>query len=209
MQGETTADDDPIAHAIQSGTAYDRVRLQRPTVLSQSIPRKLAWQSGLLGGLALLFPLYVLFPAAMVEHLPSADPAVASPTVLLLGVVGGGLVCVTALVLVATALYRLRAFPLSEAQAERVLTVEDVASYVGFGTGGMAIIVTVGYFLLAVARGEAFAGYLARADGAEPFAASGLGVSVAELSTAAALTAGLLLAAQLSLARRLRHLADE
>jgi hypothetical protein len=181
MEQENTTDD-RITDAVLSGSAYERLRLQRPTYFTQSVPRKLTWQSVLLGGLALLLPLYLLFPATVAEYLPTTDPVLASPKVIVLGLVGAGIELFAATLLVGVTLFRLRHHPLSESQARTVLNVEDFASYVGFGTGGMAIAITLLYFGLGLAGGDAIASYVTTMDGINPFVDSGLGLSVAELA---------------------------
>jgi len=175
-------DDDRITDAVLSGSAYERLRLQRPTYFGQSVPRKLTAQSVLLAGVALLAPLYLLFPTTVAKYLPTTDPVVASPKVIVLGLVGAGIELFAATLLVGATLFRLRHYPLSEPQARTVLNVEDFASYLGFGTGGMAIAITLCYFALGLAGGEAIAGYVATMDGINPFVDSGLGLSVAEVA---------------------------
>ncbi|MFB6178455.1 MAG: hypothetical protein ABEI77_01870 [Halorientalis sp.] len=182
MNQDRTTDDDHITDAILSGSAYERLRVQRPTYFTQPIPSKLTAQSVLLAGLALLLPLYLLFPATVAEYLPATDPALASPKDLLLGLVGAGVELFAAVLLVGTALVRIRWYPLSESRARTVLNVEDFASYLGFGTGGMAIAITMAYFVLGLAGGRAIAGYVTAMDGINPFVDSGLGLSVVELA---------------------------
>ncbi len=182
MEPDTENEDDSITRVFLSGSTYERLRLQRETYFSQPLPTKLTWQIALLGGVTLLLPLYALFPATVAEYVPSVDPALASPRVLLLGLVGAGIELFTALLLVGAALYRIRRYPLTERQATTVLNVEDFASYLGFGAGGAAIGLTVIYFLLGLAGGRAIESYVASMDGINPFAASGVGLSVAELA---------------------------
>jgi len=183
MSRDTRADDDRITNALLGDSAYERLRLQRRTYFSQSIPTKLTWQSLLLAGLALLLPLYALFPETVGAYVPGTDPVTASPKVLVLGLIGAGVELFTAALLVGAGLYRIRRHPLSEGQARIVLNVEDFASYLGFGTGGLAIGITVVYFLLGVAGGGAVESYVRAMNGVNPFAASGIGLSVAELAT--------------------------
>jgi len=182
MAQDTTTDDDRITDAILSGSAYERLRLQRPTYFAQPVPTKLTWQSVLLAGLALLAPLYVLFPETVASYLPATNPTLASPKVIVLGLVGAGVELFAAALLIGAALFRIRHYPLSEPQARTVLNVEDFASYLGFGTGGMAIAITLCYFVLGLAGGEAIASYVAAMNGINPFVDSGLGLSVAELA---------------------------
>ena len=197
MERETTTDDDRITDAILSGSAYERLRLQRPTYFTQPVPTKLTWQSVLLAGLALLAPVYLLFPTTVAKYLPATSPTLASPKVIVLGLVGAGIELFAAVLLVGATLFRIRHYPLSEPQARTVLNVEDFASYVGFGTGGMAIAITMCYFALGLAGGDAIASYVTTMDGINPFVDSGLGLSVAELAGASFVGClGLLLAGQ-------------
>ena len=182
MESGTENDDDAITRAFLSGSAYERLRLQRETYFSQPLPKKLTWQIALLGGVVLLLPLYSMFPATVAEYVPSVDPALASPKVLLLGLVGTGVELFTALLLIGAALYRIRRYPLTKKQAMTVLNVEDFASYLGFVAGGAAIGLTVVYFVLGLAGGQAIESYVTSMDGVNPFAASGVGLSVVELA---------------------------
>jgi hypothetical protein len=141
-------------------------------------------QSALLGLLVALLPMYGLFPASVAGYLPATDPAVASPKVLLLGVFGGLLELLGATLLVGTALYRVRREPLTESQAHTVLDVEDFARYVGLGTGGLAILLTVCVFAVGLGGGTAVGAYVGTA-GANPFVASGMGLPVVAVSLVA------------------------
>jgi hypothetical protein len=201
---DDTDEDDEITSAILSGSMYDQLRLQRRTYFSQPTITKLTWQSALLGGLTLLLPLYLLFPATVTEYVPSANPALASPKVLILGLVGAGIETFTAVLLVGGALYRIRKHPLDESQARAVLNVEDFASYLAFGTGGLAIGLTVVYFLLGLGGGAAIESYVQAMDGVNPFADSGTGLSVVELAVASFLGCIVLLMIRMYL--RLRFL---
>ncbi len=176
--------DDHIASALLSGTTYERVRYQRHAFLRQPVPRTLMLQSALLGLLVALLPIYGLFPSSVAGHLPATDPAIASPKVLLLGVFGGFLELLGATLLVGTALYRVRRAPLTESQAHTMLDIEDFARYVGLGTGGLAILLTVGVFAVGLGGGAAVGTYVETA-GANPFVASGVGLPVVAVSLVA------------------------
>lgn len=202
-------DDDHITSAFLSGSTYERLRLQRPTYFSQPITTKLTWQSLLLGIIAMFLPLYALYPQAVIEYLPAADPAVASPKIVLLGLLGALIELFAAGLLVGATLYRIRGYPLSERQARTVLNVEDFGSYIGFGTGGLAIAITTVYFLLGIVGGQAIEGYITSMDGINPFAASGVGLSVAELATFAFICAVILLSLRFYLRYRLLDLDTE
>ena len=197
-----TSNDDEITDAFLSGSAYERLRLQRQTYFSQSIPTKLTWQSLLLAGLALLLPLWALFPDTVAAYVPATDPAMASPKVLLLGLLGAGIELFTAALLVGAALYRISRYPLTEDQARTVLNVEDFASYLGFGTGGLAIGITVLYFLIGAAGGSAIESYV-QSMSVNPFVSSGVGLSVAELATFAFVGCVVLMTLRLYLRYRL------
>lgn len=201
-----TDDTDDITSAVLSGSMYNQLRLQRRTDFSQTTVTKLTLQSLLLGGLTLLLPIYLLFPSTAMEYLPAADPATASPKVLILGVVGAGIVSFTALLLIGAALYRIRNHPLDESQAQAVLNVEDFASYLAFGTGGLAIGLTVVYFMIGLGGGSAVESYIQAMDGVNPFAASGTGLSVVELAVSSFLGCTVLLTIRLYLKLRLFEL---
>ncbi|MBX0287015.1 hypothetical protein [Haloarcula salinisoli] len=199
--------DDHIASAICSGSTYEKVRYQRHAFLRQSVPRTLMLQSALLGLLVALLPMYGLFPASVAGYLPATDPSVASPKVLLLGVFGGLLELLGATLLVGTALYRVRRAPLTESQAHTMLDVEDFARYVGLGTGGLAILLTVCVFAVGLGGGAAVDTYVGTA-GANPFVASGFGLPIVAVSLVAFVAsvvlfyAGGYLSVRLSQARR-------
>ncbi|MBX0322337.1 hypothetical protein EGH21_04745 [Halomicroarcula sp. F13] len=178
-----TAQDDHITEAILSGSTYERLRYERHSYFRQTVPRTLALQSAFLGLLAILLPMYGLFPESVAQFLPAADPEVASPKVLLLGVFGGLLEVLGAVLLVATAAYRVRRAPLTEAQAHAALDTEDFARYVGLGTGGLAILLTVCLFAIGLGGESAVASYVATA-GANPYAPSGFDLSVGTVSLA-------------------------
>lgn len=176
--------DDNITSAILSGSTYERLRYERHSFFRQSVPQTLRLQSAMIGLLALLLPIYGLFPDSIASFLPAADPAVASPKVLLLGAFGGLLELVGATVLVGAAVYRVRFAPLSESQAHAAIDMEDFARYVGLGTGGLAILVTVLLFAVGFGGEAAVSSYIDTA-GANPFTDSGFGLPVATVSLAA------------------------
>jgi len=176
--------DDRITSAILSGSTYEQVRYERHSFLRQSVPRTLMLQSALLGLLVALLPMYGLFPSGVAGFLATVDPATASPKVLLLGVFGGLLELFGAVLLIASALYRLRRAPLTESQAHTALDVEDFARYVGLGTGGLAILLTLAVFAVGLGGEGAVSTYVETA-GANPFVASGLGIPIVAVSLAA------------------------
>ena len=158
--------DDRIARTMLSGSTYERVRYERYAFFRQSVPRTLTAQSGILALLALTLPMYGLYPESVAAFLPATDPAVASPKAILLAVFGGGMLLLSAALLVGAGLYRARFSPLTESQAHSVIDVEDFARYVGLGGG------------------EAVGAYL-EVTGRNPFVDSGTGVSVQVVALAA------------------------
>ena len=176
--------DDQITDSILSDSTYERLRYERHSFLRQTVPRTLALQSAFLGLLAVLLPVYGLYPEGVDQFLPAVDPEIASPKVLLLGVFGGLLQVFGAALLIATAVYRVRKGPLTEQQAHAALDVEDFARYVGLGTGGLAIVLTVALFAIGLGGEGAVSAYIATA-GANPFDDSGFGISVGTVSLAA------------------------
>lgn len=173
--------DDHIASAILSGSTYQQIQYQRHSFFRQSVPRTLMLQSAMLGLLVALLPMYGLFPTSVAGYLPTVDPSTASPKILLLGVFGGLFELLGATLLVGTALYRVKRASLTESQAHTVLDIEDFARYVGLGTGGLAILLTVCVFAVGLGGGGAVGTYVGTA-GANPFVASGLRLPVATVS---------------------------
>ena len=180
-----SAHDDPILERVLSDSAYEKERVERFAHFKQPIPRKLAIQGYLLGSLALLIPLYSIYPESTAAYLPSLNPVFASPKVLLLGVFGATVEFGTAALLVGVGLYRAQNEPLSEEEASTLFDVETFASYLGFGTGGLCILLTLGFFLLGIGGAEAVGWYVTTMEGINPFSATGTGFSVGHLGTMA------------------------
>jgi hypothetical protein len=86
-----------------------------------------------------------------------------------------------ATLLVGSVLYRVRLAPLTERQAHAALNAEDFARYVGLGTGGLAIVLSLCLFAVGLGGGDAVSAYIAF-TGRNPFVASGFGLSVAAVS---------------------------
>ncbi len=110
------------------------------------------------------------------------NPDLASPKVLLLGVFGGFLQLFGATLLVGSVLYRVRLAPLTERQAHAALNAEDFARYVGLGTGGLAIVLSLCLFAVGLGGGDAVSAYIAF-TGRNPSAASGFGVAAFSTSS--------------------------
>jgi hypothetical protein len=202
--------EDRITAALLSDSAYERVRYERHSYFRQTVPRTLALQSASLGMLALVLPMYGLYPNSAVQFLPAVDPVVASPKVLLMGVFGGLFQLISAVLLVGAVFYRVSKAPLTEEQAHSVLNVEDFARYVALGTGGVAILVTTLLFAIGLGGASAIESYVA-VMGRNPFAASGLGISVSTVSLLAFVSsvvvfyAGRFLAVEIALSRLSRQ----
>ena len=71
--------DDHITDSILSDNTYERVRYERHSFLRQSVPRTLALQSAFLGLLAILLPVYGLYPEGVAQFLPAINPLAIKP----------------------------------------------------------------------------------------------------------------------------------
>lgn len=177
--------EDDVTAALLGGSAYERLRFSRYSMFSQSIPRKIRLQSSLLFGLAAVLPIMAAFPAEVRESIAATTVAAASPKVILLGLIGGAVVFVGGLVLAAIAIARVQlGSRMNRHQAETLLSLEETASLLGFGTGGVPILLTLGYVLLGHVGLGAIETYI-RTVGASPFAASGVGISVMTVAASA------------------------
>jgi hypothetical protein len=124
-------------------------------------------------------------PVDVRETLAAESVTSASPKVILLGLIGGVVVFVCGIGLATLAAARLRLEGrMTEERAHTLLSLEEVASLLGLGTGGIAILLTLGYVLLGHGGMEAVETYI-RLAGRSPYAASGVDVSVAAVATSA------------------------
>jgi hypothetical protein len=182
---DTDEYEDDVTRAFLGESTYERLRFSRYTLFSQSIPRKLRLQSTLLFGLAAVLPIMAAFPAEVRESVAAKGVGAASPKVILLGLIGGVVVFFGGLALAAVAVARVHLEPrMSEYEAQTLLSLEETASVLGFGTGGVPIILTLGYVLLGHGGVGAIEAYI-RNVGASPYAASGVGISVATVAASA------------------------
>lgn len=183
IDGRDDTDEYSITDDIVSDSPYRRKRAERWAQFSAPLQTKIAWKSGIMAALILVLPLYQLFPrASEIAWLgPAAD---ASPKVLLLGVVGLGIESVTGTVLVAVGLYRLHAGPVDEDTAATLLDLEDTAASIGLVSGGLAVLVTLAYFVLGAFGSGVIVDYVA-VFGANPYVDSGTGVTVGHLAVVA------------------------
>lgn len=116
------------------GLAYERMREARRSHFSQSLVRKLTVQASLLFVVATALVL-------LLAHDSGAPDAARDLGVLAAS--AGSLLVLSAAVHVGVGIYRLRREPLTEREALRLLAVEDGASYLGLGTGGLLVASTV------------------------------------------------------------------
>ncbi|MEF8788496.1 MAG: hypothetical protein V5A61_00070 [Haloarculaceae archaeon] len=164
---------DPVANALLGDSTYERLRQLRYSPFGQPIPTKLVWQSGLLFLLALMLPVMAAFPAE-VRAMLGGTAVSSSPKVLILGLVGGVVVFGGGLTLTAVGFLRVHLEPrMTERLANRLLSLEDVASLLGIGTGGLAIVVTMAYVLMGYVGIRAVEWYI-DTMGLSPFAPSGV-----------------------------------
>lgn len=177
--------EDDVTRAFVGDSTYERLRFSRHSLFTQSIPQKLRIQSTLLFGLAAVLPIMAAFPAEVRESVAASGVGAASPKVILLGLIGGVVVFLGGLSLAVLALVRVYLEPrMSEYEAQTLLSLEETASLLGFGTGGVPIILTLGYVLLGYGGVGAIEAYI-RNVGASPYAASGVGISVATVAASA------------------------
>lgn len=175
---------DRVTDALLDGSAYERLRFRRRGFFRQPIPQKLRAQSGLLFALAAVLPIMAAFPVDVREAL-GAQVSAASPKVIILGLIGGAVVFVCGLGLATLAAARLRLQGrMTEERAHTLLSLEEVASLLGLGTGGIAIFLTLGFVLLGHGGMRAVETYIQFA-GRSPYAASGVNITVAEVATSA------------------------
>jgi len=179
---EDTSDrlDDHISHAIVDGTPYERLRARRYSLFSGTIPAKLRRQGGLLLLLTAVVP--VLGAATATTEGGTAWSALfTSPKIALLAFFAVGVETLAAVALFAIAALRLKHEILDERTAHRLLNLEDMASMVGLGTGGLAVVLVATYAVVGVLAPDALVG-LQPAHSAGPFSASGAGVPLAAIA---------------------------
>jgi hypothetical protein len=193
--------EDPIAAVVIGGSTYERLRLRRPTLFDQPIARKLTWQAAILGVLALVLPLAATLPASSQALFPGGDPLAAAPRVLLLGVYAGGVELLAAGVLCYVS-YRRRRDELTNREAHRLLTVEELSSLIGIATPAVAVAAINAVFLLGHRDTDAMATLL-EAGGSNPLVGTVVPASVSEVALSAAVLAVFLFALSRILQRRL------
>lgn len=168
MRKRTDGYDDPVASALVGDSVYERLRYQRRWLFTQSIGRKLRWQSIELFLLAAGVPLLFGYPGGLASAL-EVDPLAPAPNIAILGLIGGAITFFAGLGLVGVALGRQRLEPMDEETATSVLALEEVASLVGLVTGGTTIAVTLLFVVLGITDAAAMEAYVATL-GQDPFA---------------------------------------
>jgi hypothetical protein len=187
--------DDEISQIVAFGSEYERLRLLGGIFSGQSLGRKIRLHALLLVALSLIYPIALLLPPAVRPLFPGPRPPLGSPNIVILGLFGA-LTQVFAGTLMLVIARRLTARDLERVDAQRYVALESVASALGFGTGGIAIGLTLGFFLLnlgGVGTARPLRAALASARG--PYVPSGVGMSVRSLAVAALLAGLVLLAA--------------
>jgi hypothetical protein len=178
--------DDPRASALLGDSLYERIRMQRYSLFKQSIPRKLALQSLVLAGLALVLPLAMSQPEST-RALFGGDPVSAAPKVLFLGAYASAIEFVAMLGLCYVAYRRISSDDaLEERQILDLLAIEDVASNVSLVTGTVAILVVDAFFLIGLG-GDPLVARTLELVGRNPYADGIIPVTVTGVATAAAI----------------------
>lgn len=184
--------DDPIAESVLSESVYERLRYTEG-IITIPVSRVLVIQAALLAALALIWPLYALYPGAIAAHVPTLDPFGATPKLLFLGLVGWATELAAALLLAGLWHYRQRNAPLSEETARTIYDVEQIAAGLSIVTGGLAIAVTVSLVSIGVFGEAAITAYLDGIAGDDVFTQTGLGLSVGHLAMLSVLSSVLVL----------------
>ncbi|QCJ46484.1 hypothetical protein [Haloprofundus sp. MHR1] len=185
--------EDPIADALLGESAYERLQAERHSLFQQSLTRKLTWQSYLLFSLAGLYPALAVLPEAVRRAYLPERIGFAAPKVAFVGLVAVSLVALTGAGHAAVGVWRLRlGRTMNETQARELLNAEAVCSLLGFFTGSFATAMVHAFVLLGFGGVDAVERYVA-AGGGNPFAQTGLGVTVVDVSVLALVSAVCLL----------------
>mgnify|MGYP000158478267 CR=1 FL=1 len=184
-------DDDSFSErlneVVERGTTYERKRLARGMSITRRIPEKLTYQSLLFGALTLMHPMYALSDTETLAYLPTLDPGLATPKILLLALASYTFELIAMTLFLLTALYHIRHDPIDENQADILINFEGVATWVAFGTGALGVLITLGIFTIG------FTGhvgtYVDLMDGTNPFEAVAFPVTVEAVGFIAFVTA--------------------
>lgn len=201
MADTSDALDDRISRAIVEGTPYERLRARRYSLFSGSIPTKLRRQGLLLATLVATIPATAIATATS-EGGTLWTALFTSPKLALLGLFAVGVETLAATAFFTIAALRLRREVVDERTAHRLLNVEDMASMLGLGTGGLAVALIGIYAVVGVLAPDALVA-LQPAHSGGPFSASGAGVPLTVLAAISSVLAIVTLAGGTLLGNRL------
>lgn len=191
MDGNDSVEDRHAA-ALLGDSQYERIKLQRYSLFKLSLPRTLALQGLILGALALVLPLALSQPEPT-RALLGGDVLAAEPKFLFLGAYASAIELVGVLGVCYVAYRRLTADDvLSEREVHDLLAIEDAATHVSLVTGGAAVAVVHGFFLVGLA-GDPLVGRFQTLVGRNPFEPGIIPISVGGVGVAAAVLAVLAL----------------
>ncbi|MFC6953263.1 hypothetical protein [Halorubellus litoreus] len=191
MDGNDSVEDRHAA-ALLGDSQYERIKLQRYSLFKLSLPRTLALQGLILAALALVLPLALSQPEPT-RTLLGGDVLAAEPKFLFLGAYASAIELVGVLGVSYVAYRRLAADDvLSEREVHDLLAIEDAATHVSLVTGGAAVAVVHGFFLVGLA-GDPLVGRFQTLVGRNPFEPGIIPVSVGGVAVAAAALAVLAL----------------
>lgn len=191
MDGNDSVEDRHAA-ALLGDSQYERIKLQRYSLFKLSLPRTLALQGLILAALALVLPLALSQPEPT-RTLLGGDVLAAEPKFLFLGAYASAIELVGVLGVCYVAYRRLTADDvLSEREVHDLLAIEDAATHVSLVTGGAAVAVVHGFFLIGLA-GDPLVGRFQTLVGRNPFEPGIIPISVGGVAVAAAVLAVLAL----------------
>jgi hypothetical protein len=187
MDGDDTVEDRHAA-ALLGESRYKKIKLRRYSLFKQSIPRTLALQGLILAALALVAPLALTQPEST-RALLGGDTLTAAPKFLFLGAYASAIELVGVIGVCYVAYRRLTADDvLSEREVHDLLALEDGVTHLSFVTGGTAVAVVDGFFLLGLA-GDPLVDRFQALVGSNPFEPGLFSVSVIAVAVPAAVLA--------------------
>jgi hypothetical protein len=190
MDGDDTVEDRHAA-ALLGDSRYQKIKLRRYSLFKQSIPRTLALQGLILAALAFVAPLALTQPEST-RALLGGDALAAAPKFLFLGAYASAIQFVGVVGLTYVAYRRLTTDDvLSEREVHDLLALEDAVTHLSLVTGGAAVAVVDGFFLLGLAgnplvdRFQALAGRNPFEPGLIPVSVTWVAITAAVLATLA------------------------
>jgi hypothetical protein len=178
---------DRLHEVVEGGTTYERKRLERGMSFTRRIPEKLTYQSLLFGALALVHPMYALFGTETLAYLPTFDPGLATPKILLLALASYVFELIAMTLFLLAAVYHIRHNPVDENQAGTLINFEGVATWVAFGTGALGILITLCIFAIGLTGHVDL--YVELMDGTNPFETVAFPITVETMGFIAFVTA--------------------